>query len=211
MQKAFWQFGNLYTGQELVMGMPSYVVFANGQWQGLLMGEYVDDLREIIEHHADWRPRDEAEQDASWQQIVPFGVFRVGDKYAELKRGTEGSHSRLYQKYTLGVGGHVIDKEYEQSKSLEMWIEQKFHEEMHYDGQITVDFLGIINDNSDAIGKHHLGIVYLLTGNVEEFKAKKHTESRMVKLSEITSEDLEFLDRWSQMIYRQLRESEALG
>ncbi len=208
MQKAFWQFGNLYTGKESVMGLPSYVVFVNGQWQGLLTGPQANELRELFEDHADWRPRDEAEKDGSWQQLIPFGVFKVGEKYAELKRGTEGSHSRLYQRYTLGIGGHVMRREYDESQSLEMWMEQKFHEELHYEGTVKVNFLGILNDNSDALGKNHLGLVYVLEGNVEEFKAKKHTESRLVKLSEMTEDDIGFLDRWSQMIYRQLRDRE---
>lgn len=191
------------------MGLPNEIVFANGQWQGFLMSQqHCIDLIKLVEEHADWRPREEAEQDDNWQQIYPYGLFRYQDQYLEVKRGSQTSHRRFSHKYTLGIGGHVTKQEFDQHKSLDAWIQAMFYQDIAYEGSLTTNCLGIVNDNSDDLGKYHLGIVYLLDGDNAELQKTNQQEIRLVKLNEITDEDLGYLERWSQMIYRQLRDAD---
>jgi predicted NUDIX family phosphoesterase len=205
MNRPFFQFGKLYQGKEQVLVVPSATIFAQGQWQGFLM-DRAQDFIDLIKAHHQWLPRNQVEHDPDFQQIIPWAVFRVGDRYLELKRTQEGSHSRLYSKYTLGIGGHVIRSELNQDLNLADWINRKFHEEVHYEGQIHISPLGVVNDNVDELGKGHFGMVYLFEGNTDLVGVIKHAEGRLVKLLDITGEDVDFLDRWSQMVYRQLRD-----
>lgn len=211
MQKPFWQLGNLYTGKELVMGLPSATVFGQGEWQGLLMDEQrAQALVSTLEQQAEWRPRLEAEEDDDWQQIYPYALFKCGNLYAEYKRGTKNtSDNRLNLKYTLAIGGHVFKPEFEQTKTITNWIQQIFHQDVQYEGNITPHCIGILNDNADDLGKYHLGIIYVLEGDTTDIRSKIHDEVRLLKLQDFTNEDIEFLERWSQMIYRQLRDKEV--
>jgi len=206
----FWQQGNLYIGKELVMGLPNSVVFAHGQWQGFLMDtDKCQEIKQLIETKAEWRPRKEAETDNNWQQIYPYALFKYDNLYSEFKRGTQNtSDSRLNLKYTMAVGGHVFKPEYDQAGNLDNWIQQLFHHDIDYQGNLTPHCCGILNDNSDDLGRYHIGIVYLLEGDSNQLHSNIHAETRLLKLQDFTNEDIGFLERWSQMVYRQLRDKE---
>lgn len=211
--KNIWQLGNLHTMDSKVMGLPENVIFANGRWQGFLMDpEKTNEILELINTRAEWRPRQEAEVDPSWKQIYPYALFKYQNYYSEFKRGTTASDTRMNLKYTMAVGGHVFQKDYQQSgNSFNTFIQQIFHQDIDYKGNLTTQCLGVINDQSDNLGRYHVGIVYVLEGDNGNLKSKIHTESRLVKLADMTGEDVEFLERWSQMIYRQLRDKEIAG
>lgn len=205
MNRPFFQFGKLHQGKEEVLVVPSSKIFHHGEWQGFLLGRG-DDFLQLVNKEHQWLQRNQAEKQPDFQQIIPWAVFRVGDRYLELKRVQEGSHSRLYNKYTLGIGGHVIRSEVDHSLDLTDWIRRKFLEEVHYEGNLQISPLGVVNDNVDELGKDHFGLVYLLEGDTDLMGIIKHAEGRLVKLPDITGEDIDFLDRWSQMVYRQLRD-----
>lgn len=212
LTKAFWQFGNLYRGEELVMGLPNELAFAQGMFQGCLLSEdHACDLEVMLEGHAEWRARNEVEEINDWQQIFPYGIFRYQDQYMEVKRGTEVSHRRFSQKYTLGVGGHVVKQEFDKFGSLSEWMRQMFLHDFVYEGNITSHCIGIVNDKSEDLGRNHVALVYLLEGDTPEFQKKKQAEARLVRLQDLTGEDVSYLERWSQMIYRQLKELEMTG
>jgi predicted NUDIX family phosphoesterase len=212
MLEAFFQFGNLYTGKERILVLPNEVVFVTGRWQGFMLNtSWGCEFEQIAEEHGEWVAREQAEQDPNVQQVIPFGVYRVGNRYLELKRGSEGAHTRLYNVYTLGIGGHVMQGEFQQWGNLVTWMRHKFSEEIGQQGQMTVNCVGALNDNSDDLGKHHFAIVYLIEGTSDHLTAQKHAEIRLVTLREITGSDVNHMDRWSQMIYRQLRDAEAAG
>jgi len=207
--KAFWQLGKLYDGDEPLMGLPNEVIFAHGQWQGFLMDETkCQEIIQLAHTQPQWKPRDQAEQDPSWQQIYPYALFKYQDQYAEFKRGTTASDTRLNLKYTLAVGGHFFKQEFDQYKTLENFIVQIFHQDVEYEGNLKVSCVGVVNDKSDELNDYHVGIVYVLEGDNPNIHSKIHTETRLAKLSDMTGEDVQFLERWSQMIYRQLRDKE---
>ena len=48
-----------------------------------------------------------AEEDPSHKQLIPYCVFRCGDRIFHYTRGKSGGESRLHAKISVGVGGHV--------------------------------------------------------------------------------------------------------
>lgn len=205
-----WQLGQLYTEKSEIMGLPEDIVFAEGVWQGFLMDAHrTRHIIQLILNQAQWRTRFDAEKDENWQQIYPYALFKYQDQYAEFKRGVSNtSDSRLNMKYTLAVGGHVFKTDWQKAGSLENFIQQIFHHDIQYQGNLTVKPIGIINDNSDDLGRYHIGVVFLLEGDNPNLVSNIHTELRLIKLADMTGEDVSFLERWSQMIYRQLRDAE---
>lgn len=208
--KAFWQLEKLYDGDEPLLGLPNEIIFAHGQWQGFLMDEQkCHEIVQLAQTQPHWKPRDEAEKDPNWQQIYPYAIFKYQDQYAEFKRGTTASDTRMNLKYTMGVGGHVFQQEFEQYKTLDNFITQIFHQDIEYEGNLNVRCIGVVNDNSDDLNDYHVAIVYLLEGDNPHIKSKIHTQTRLLRLADMTGEDVQFLERWSQMIYRQLRDKEV--
>lgn len=212
MNKQYFQFGTLRTLDDKVLVVPAEMAFEHGEWQGFLFSDsWATYFEKLVEEKGIWMPRSEVEGSTAYQQIIPWGVFKHDTKYLEIKKGADGPHQRLYMKYCLGTEGHVFEDEFEQFGGLTEWMNQKFHEENEYAGNLNITSIGVVNDNSDDLGKHHIGIVYLLEGDSPVIKTKVHEESVMKALSDFSGEDVQFLDRWSQMVFRQLRDMEKYG
>src|SRR5690242_1874607 len=51
--------------------------------------------------------RGPAETDVRYKQIIPYLVFNFEDRYFLMQRKSDASESRLKDKYSLGIGGHL--------------------------------------------------------------------------------------------------------
>ncbi len=209
MNNKFYQFGTLIEGKEELLTLPNNVVFEHGAWQGFLLGEsWGSFYAKLAQENPLWMKRDEAEDNREVQQVIPWTIFRWNNYYLELKKKQEGPHTRLYNKYSLGFGGHVFKHEMDKVGSLDEWIKERFLQEMEYKGNLTVSTLGVVNDNTDELGSGHFGIVYLIEGDSNLVSSRKNLQIRLSPLSEFTGDDVRYWDRWSQMVYRQMRDLE---
>lgn len=135
--------------------------------------------------------RNEAEDDPSHKQIIPYVIFQAGDKYLHYVRGAKGGEKRLASKGSLGIGGHVNDTDVDPENRAETvdkvtytkGVEREIREELKIVGPYTQRIVALINDDSNAVGKVHLGVVHLI-----------QLESENVKANEASIEKLEFLD-----------------
>jgi predicted NUDIX family phosphoesterase len=68
-------------------------------------------LLEAVMAQAAFMDREAAERDESFKQVIPYCVltrgFRDEPMYLWYKRTRKGGESRLHDKYSLGIGGHV--------------------------------------------------------------------------------------------------------
>ena len=62
--------------------------------------------RFIVDQHF-FLPRAQAEYDATVKQIIPYVLLRRGDAYFLLRRLKKQTETRLHDKLSLGVGGHI--------------------------------------------------------------------------------------------------------
>ena len=78
--------------------------------------------------------------------------------YFLMQRKSDASESRLRNKLTVGIGGHIRQEDLssfdeasadKQEHSLFAWALREFHEEVNYAGNLKVLPLGIINDDSN--------------------------------------------------------------
>src|SRR2546430_8294422 len=81
-------------------------VFASGRWHGLTE-KGLERAQQVIRDRSFFMPRDQVEHDPSFRQIIPYGVFRHGERYLLTKRLRASTEKRLRQLYSLGVGGHI--------------------------------------------------------------------------------------------------------
>jgi predicted NUDIX family phosphoesterase len=119
---------------------------------------------------AEFRVRDEVEDDPTYKQIISYTVLTVLNKglIFSYRRGAGGGEGRLHGLRSLGVGGHVDESDavgssegmagqYAYSSAVGRELDEEIAfvpAEKPYDG-----FAGYINDDSNAVGAVHLGFV----------------------------------------------------
>ncbi len=179
-------------------------LFPDGTWNGL---EEVDmqEYLHIIRTHQEFQPRAAMEEDQRYKQIIPYLVFTHNDTYFLMQRKSGASEQRLASKFTVGIGGH-IRKEDIQEGSIFDWAKREFHEEVHYTDEFSIQPLGILNDESNAVGQVHTGFVFLLQGTTPNISVKSELKSgKLVSFDECWSH-LESMESWSQIVVEHLKQ-----
>ena len=167
-------------------------------WHGLKEGNF-DDYMHIINHRKEFHPRSLMEVNPTYKQIIPYLIFTHDNKYFLMQRKSDASETRLRSKLTLGIGGHIREEDLSEN-SLVAWAMREFHEEVNYAGNLTVKPLGIINDDSDDVGKVHIGFAFLLCGDSPEISIKSELKSgKLVSLDDCKIQK-ESMESWSQFV-----------
>jgi predicted NUDIX family phosphoesterase len=118
--------------------------------------------------HTSWRPRASVEDDPSFKQLIPYCLLGCGTgperHYFAYTRGGGQGEARLRAKRSVGIGGHIssIDGTHGDDTSYEAGMRRELEEEVAIGGAWTGRCVGLINDDSNAVGSVHLGIVHLL-------------------------------------------------
>lgn len=146
------------------------------------------------------------ENDSNYKQIIPYLLIKFKNKYFMFQRFPIGAEDRLFHKYSVGIGGHINEKDVKNNKDLiNSGLEREFGEELIYRGKLKSKIIGCINDDFDDVGKVHFGIVYLI--EIESPDIEVREKSKMAgKL--VNKEDLlkykNKMERWSQIIIANL-------
>ena len=159
-------------------------------WQGLKTNN-LENYLTIIKNQREFRARGLMEQDENYKQIIPYMIFKFEDQLFLMQRAAEASEERLKNKFTLGIGGHVRELDLNKNSAnaskvaesdsltseIFAWAEREFHEEIEYSGSLKITTLGLLNDDSNSVGRVHLGLVVLLQGDNAEIKIKSELQS----------------------------------
>lgn len=112
----------------------------------------------------EFRPRGEVEDDPSFKQIIPYVVFRAGDRVFCYTRGSSQGEARLHRLRSLGVGGHVDEADADGVATLdayELALRRELDEEVAIASPGTLRRVGLINDDATPVGRVHLGVVHV--------------------------------------------------
>ena len=149
---------------ELVLVVPTASVVAElGRgvaWLGIRAGGEAD-LAALIRSEGAFHPRSEMEADPAWKQVIPYPVLRDGDAWYLMRRTTAGGDARLHDRYSIGVGGHVNPEDGGLDGDLGAALRREWHEELVVDFIPELQFVGLLNDDSSAVGQVHLGVVHV--------------------------------------------------
>ena len=107
-----------------------------------------------------------AEEDPSHKQLIPYCVFTYQEQILHYTRGKTSGESRLHNQGSIGVGGHINpidagDKHLGEATYYAA-VEREINEELIIDGDYSQRIVGLINDDSNDVGKVHLGVVHLV-------------------------------------------------
>lgn len=187
---------------EQILVVKRSVLFPDGAWHGLEAVDMQDYLHEI-KMHQEFHPRSLMEADPNYKQIIPYLIFTHNNKFFLMERAKKASEQRLQSKLTLGIGGH-IRKEDITGASIFDWARREFHEEVSYAGNLSITPLGILNDDSNEVGKVHVGFVLLLKGDSAEISVKSELKSGFFATKAECLKVKERMETWSQIVLEQL-------
>lgn len=149
---------------ERVMVVPGAELDRLGRFQGFSpeADRYLSAL--LVPDLLEYRPRSEVEDDPSFKQIIPYVVFRSGDRVFCYTRGKSQGEARLHRLRSLGVGGHVSEDDAQSGRTLDAYesaLRRELEEEVAIRSAGQIRRVGLINDDSTPVGRVHLGIVHL--------------------------------------------------
>jgi predicted NUDIX family phosphoesterase len=186
---------------ELVYAVPRDALLAGvPAWRGVRTGDPTQILRRIATEGR-YLPRPATEVDPTLKQIIPYLLLRDGSSIFLMKRTRAGGDARLHDHYTIGVGGHMNPGD----DSILGGLVREWTEEMEADFIPEFRFLGLINDDTVEVGRHHLGIVYVadaagrgvavretdkLSGSFESVAAVRDVYDRMETWSQLALDAL---------------------
>ncbi len=187
--------------------VPRADVFPDGAWHGFI-NEDLDRYLDVISSRFEFRKRGEVEEDPAFQQVIPYMVFRHGDRYFLTKRLKESSEKRLRHLYSLGVGGHINREDVSDGPGADPVIEglrREFEEEVVYQGTWSHRMIGLLNDDSNDVSRVHLAVVFEVTGDRPEISIREtgKLDGELLTLEEMKIYYLD-MESWSQLIYDHL-------
>ncbi|MDP7015911.1 MAG: phosphoesterase [Pirellulaceae bacterium] len=195
---------------EHVLVVPAELLREVGYFQGFCadVDRYLS--RMLQPEQISYRPRDEMEQDPSFKQLIPYVVFRYRDAAGEVSifqytRGAGQGESRLHQKRSVGVGGHICsdDAAVSSEQPYQEGLRRELEEEVTIDAPFSEQCVGLINDDETEVGQVHLGVVHVY--DVEQpHVTPRETEmgnAGFAPASQLLTE-LEGFETWSQIALR---------
>lgn len=185
---------------EFVYVVPRRELFPTAYPQGFLpFGEDLSEgeFRAAVARHGFYVEREVAERTPDWKQIIPYSVVVRRDEVLLLKRLGRGGEARLHDKLSIGVGGHINPEDVadehnatvpERRDPIDAGSRRELREELTIDGDYTLERVGILNDDANAVGAVHLGLVQLVrtAGNVK-IREEDVLEGRFVPRRELAS------------------------
>jgi predicted NUDIX family phosphoesterase len=188
--------------QESVLVVKREYLFPEESWQGICT-ENVQRYLNIIAAKKEFLPRHLAEQDPRYKQIIPYLIFTHNAEIFVMQRRANASETRLQNKYTIGIGGHIRQEDIK-SNDIFDWANREFHEEVTYDDAMTIEPLGILNDDSNDVGKVHMGFVFLIHGHSNTISVRSELKSgSMLSLDSCIALHPHF-ETWSQIALQKL-------
>lgn len=192
-------------GHELVLGVPRARIIRATGWRGILDGDVTSYL-DIISAEARLRSRQEAEQDPSWKQIIPYLLLRDQGRIFLMRRTAAGGDARLHERWSIGVGGHLGPAD----DGIEAGLLREFHEELVAEWDPEPRLLGLLNDDSTPVGQVHLGVVFEAEagGRAVSVRETHKLSGGFVEPDEVLR-GYAHLETWSQLLFDFVRQGAA--
>ena len=151
--------------------------------------------------------RSQAEADPGYKQLIPYVIMTHQDKYLSYVRGKRAGERRLVGNRSIGIGGHInpIDNEVPlfDADFRQMYltaVEREVAEEVSVEAGHTDRVVALLNDDSNEVGRVHLGIVHCWT--LDSTKVSRR-EQMITQMSFMTADELkevrDTLETWSSL------------
>jgi predicted NUDIX family phosphoesterase len=172
------------------------------------------------------------EQDPTFKQLIPYVVFRFlaadgQHQYFHYTRGSGQGERRLHAKKSVGVGGHISLEDTQHPDAYLAGMRRELNEEVYFGGVVNASereaharssqtnslgrIIGLINDDSNEVGRVHLGVVHLvdLAEPLVRAREKDLLDARFSSPPDLEAMFEQF-ETWSQIALRYLLDAELV-
>jgi len=154
--------------------------------------------------------RAEAEADPTHKQLIPYCLIRCGTSILNYTRGKSGGEDRLHAKLSVGVGGHINPVDTGNGRTGRdayfAAVERELHEELVFDSAHTNRIAALLNDDSNEVGRVHLGIVHVIEVENTRIAAREDAVANLCfsELAELQGPLFANLESWSQHVIQDI-------
>lgn len=150
--------------------------------------------------------RGDMEEDPSYKQLIGYAV--VKDKNTKeilvYTRLTGGGETRLHGMSSIGVGGHMnLVENKSTEESIKINVSRELEEEIGISFEKNLDdikFLGLINDDSNDVGKVHIGLVYEVLIDKNNIKDVEDDALEIKWLKSEEAKNIDSYESWSDFL-----------
>ena len=199
--------------EEQILIVDRKVVEQIGMFQGLVfdVDSYLSKI--FAQGVAHFMPRSQAEQNPDYKQLIPYVIMTYNGKYLSYIRGTRAGEKRLVGNRSIGIGGHinpVDDMPLFDSDFYETYlaaVEREVDEEVSVETSHTDSIVALLNDESNEVGRVHLGIVHYWVLDAPKVSKKEQMITKMAFMTPAELQEVEdTLETWSGLCLSQLAE-----
>jgi predicted NUDIX family phosphoesterase len=194
--------------EEHVLVFPTKLLNQIGKFQGLSfeLDKYSDIIHNPKNHL--FIKRKEAETSPDYKQLIPYALLHCRGEFFVYRRGKLLAEKRLHGNYSLGVGGHIsVTDPGLFGTSYEDGLKREINEEVSIESGYKQRIVALLNDDSNDVGKVHLGIVHVLTLEkpLVQPREKSINETKFANTDELHKK-IETFENWSKICIKHIDE-----
>jgi predicted NUDIX family phosphoesterase len=110
----------------------------------------------------------------------------------------------LHDKFSLGVGGHInnFDTSDVGCDVITSGMRRELNEEIHIESEESCELVGIINDDSTEVARVHMGLVFVLTTALPDYRIMEPDKyTAEWKTPEEMAEYKGRMESWAQIVF----------
>ena len=188
---------------EQVLVVPTALLRPYLRERGLIRG-CEHEIYALTESEHLFLPRPQAEEDERYKQIIPYIMLLRGDEVFATRRLRAGGERRLHGLLSLGLGGHINRGDEESRMGT---FARGLHRELEEEAAFTAASLepnGIINDDTTAVGRVHLGFLFTLEVTEASVRETEKLEGLWLRRAELPACAGQ-METWSQIALEALQ------
>jgi predicted NUDIX family phosphoesterase len=165
----------------------------------------VDELLAVVATHGRFEPRETMERDPAHKQVIPYLVLRDGERYFLMRRTRAGGDARLFDRWSIGVGGHLNPGD----EDVMGGLRREWREELDADFEPEFEPVALLNDDTTEVGAVHLGVVFVAdaAGRAVGVRETDKLTGSFASPAEVAAV-ADHLETWSRLVFEAL---EAAG
>jgi predicted NUDIX family phosphoesterase len=196
--------GGVFMKEEMVLVVRRSLLESLGIFQGLEFDVDRYLARILSREHNFFAPRSSAESDPGLKQIIPYAILVSEGRVLRYKRGKRSGEQRLVAKGSIGIGGHMNDRDEGlfalDREAYVVGVQREIDEELIVNTPLVNRIAALINDDSNEVGQVHLGVIHIV--ELATPTAEKR-ESMILGIEFLAPEQLraerDTLESWSQI------------
>ena len=148
------------------------------------------------------------EEDPTFKQLISYCLLEMKKEKFLSTNVYLVAEKRLHGQSSIGVGGHMNDVVGADSinEVLRVNAQRELEEEVGLASEDSqnMEYIGFINDDTNEVGKVHMGVVFKITVHTSDVEAKETDTLRIKWVEKGSIESYDDFETWSALILQDL-------